>query len=327
MNDSTATHRHQADASINKVGVAIPTLNAGQMWPAFLTALLNQTAKPHRIVVIDSSSADDTVRQAQAAGLEVLQIPRAEFSHGGTRHKAVEHLDDCDIVVFLTQDALLANDQSLAEIVKCFTDPEVAMAYGRQLPHRNATPIETHARLFNYRETSIKKNAASVATLRMKAFFCSNSFSAYRRSTYLKLGGFRSDLFFGEDAEFAARAIQAGYANYYCATSAVHHSHDYSAVKEFKRHFDIGAFHARNEWLLGTYGSAVGEGSKFVSSEFKFLLKHAPWNIPRATINNAAKLMGYKLGQAERFLPHLLKQRIAMSPSFWRHQAATTRKK
>jgi rhamnosyltransferase len=301
-----------------RVGVAIPTLNAGTRWRDCLEAIRVQTLNPNRRLVVDSASTDQTVAEAQAAGFEVVPIERSQFNHGGTRQWAVEYLDGCEVIVFLTQDAILASQDALGELVRCFEDPTVAVAYGRQLPHRWATPIEAHARLFNYGATTLKKDSVLARRLGTRAFFCSNSFAAYRRSTLLELGGFRRDLILEEDAEYAARAINAGYANMYCATSLAHHSHDYTLSEQLARYFDIGVFDARNAWLREEFGSHSGEGWRFIKSEFRYLAQHAPWQIPKAWSRAAAKFLGYRIGRIERWLPARLKRRISMSPWYWR---------
>lgn len=306
------------DISAHSVGVVIPTLNAGGRWPECLEALAQQTLQPNRRLVVDSSSADDTVARAKTAGFEVKGISRSEFNHGGTRQWAVEYLADCEIVVFLTQDAVLASPNSLAELVQCCADPTVAVAYGRQLPHRGATPTEANARLFNYGETSERKDLAAVDRFKAKVFFCSNSFAAYRRSVLLELGGFRRDLILGEDAEFAARAVLAGYANVYCASATAYHSHHYNVVEVFRRYFDTGVFHARNLWMRDKFGSHGGEGWRFVKSELRYLASHAPLQIPGALCHTVAKTVGYRLGRLERILPQRLKSVLSMTPGYWR---------
>ena len=231
---------------------------------------------------------------------------------------AVEYLSDCLIIVFLTQDAILAAGDSVEEIVRCFDDPTVAVAYGRQLPHAGATPIEAHARVFNYGAKSQKKDSATVPGLKSKVFFCSNSFAAYRRSTVMELGGFRRDLIMGEDMEFAARAIKAGYANLYCATAPVFHSHDYTVWQTIERYFDIGVFDDENSWMREQFGSHKGEGMRFITSELHYLTAHAPGQIPRALLQTFAKIIGYQLGRLQRLLPAGIKRKISMLPSYWR---------
>ncbi len=301
-----------------RVGLVIPTLNAGERWPLCLERVVCQSLRPHRLVIVDSASDDGTTESARLLGFEILSIARAQFNHGGTRQWAAEYLHDCDLVVFLTQDAILADADAIAEIVRCFDDPQVALAYGRQLPHAWATPIEAHAREFNYAAQSLKKDAAAADRIGAKVFFCSNSFAAYRRSVLLGLEGFRRDLILGEDMEFAARAIAAGYANYYCASALVHHSHDYTAVQTFRRYFDLGVFDRRHAWMRARFGSHSGEGLRFIRSELRFLAARAPAQIPRSVLRSVAKLVGYRCGRAERWLPRPLKRVLTMQPSFWR---------
>ena len=301
-----------------RIGLVVPTLNAGEPWKAFLQGVAIQSLRPHRLLNIDSASTDGTSELAESSCFEVVRIARTQFNHGATRQLAVDHLEDCSIVVFLTQDAILADRNSIAEIVACFDDPEVAIAYGRQIPHVGATPIERHARLFNYGAQSQKKDLAAAQRLGAKVFFCSNTFAAYRRSTLLELGGFRRNLILGEDMEFAARAVKAGYSNVYCADAAVFHSHDYSMAQTVERYFDLGVFDNRNPWMREEFGSHRGEGLRFISSELRYLARHAPWQIPRALCQTAAKLIGYRLGRLEHRLPLSLKRKVSMLPSYWR---------
>jgi rhamnosyltransferase len=300
------------------VGIAIPTLNAGASWQACLDAVNRQSLVLQRRVIIDSASTDQTVAVAEAAGFELIPIERQEFNHGGTRHRAAEYLSDCDIVVFLTQDAVLAGTEAIAELVQCFDDPKVAVAYGRQLPHDGATLIEAHSRIFNYGPISHVKDAAATQRMGTKVFFCSNSFAAYRRSVLLALGGFRRDLILGEDMEFAARAIQRGHANFYCAAAAVYHSHDYSIGQTIKRYFDIGVFDYRNPWMREQFGSHRGEGLRFVASELRYLAMQSPLAIPRSLLQTAGKLLGYRLGRLERLFPNRWKRKASMFPAYWR---------
>jgi len=151
-----------------------------------------------------------------------------------------------------------------------------------------------------------------------KVFFCSNSFAAYRRTVLLSLGGFKRDLILGEDMEFAARAIKAGYANVYCATAPVYHSHDYTMAQIVERYFDIGVFDYRNQWMREEFGSHGGEGLRFIESELRYLFANAPLEILRALAQTAAKLFGYRLGRLEWLLPTPIKRKLSMQPGYWR---------
>lgn len=298
------------------VGVCVPTLNAGAAWDDWL-ALTQPAAAAFRVLVIDSSSDDTTADAARKAGCEVLVIERGEFDHGGTRQRALLHLDDCDIVIFLTQDALLADIQALNKLIAAFDNPQVGAAFGRQLPHTNATPIAAHARLFNYPPSSRTVSRDDAPTLGIKTAFLSNSFAAYRREALLAAGGFPSGTILSEDMLAGARLLQKGWQLAYCAEACVHHSHNYSLFDEFKRYFDIGVFHHRETWLLDWLGRAEGEGKRYVLSELRYLLRHAPWRLPEAGMRTLLKYAGYRLGKVEDRLPLGAKRRLSMHSRYW----------
>lgn len=301
-----------------KVGLIVPTLNAGKSWPEWLAALARQSLRPDRILIVDSASTDQTVPEARAAGLEVLSISRADFNHGGTRHMAALRMDDCDLLIFLTQDAILVGTEALADMVAAFVDPKVAMAYGRQLPYPDAGAIGAHARLYNYGDVSVNKSIDQVGQLGLKTIFCSNSFSAYRRDDYLALGGFKTDLIFGEDAHFAGRLVLQGKVLRYVANAQVYHSHDYSLREDARRYFDIGVFHTRDNWMLEKFGGASGEGMRFIKSELRYLLAHAPLQLPSAVIRTFLKYGAYRLGRAEASLPLHWKRKLSMNGRYWK---------
>lgn len=301
-----------------RVGLIVPTLNAGPQWTQWLTLVNEQTYQPARKLVIDSSSSDQTREIAVQNGFEVIKIDKMEFNHGGTRDMAVKHLADCDILIFLTQDALLYDKTAVAEILSSFSDPRVAAAYGRQLPHVDAGPIAAHARIYNYGPGSMTKSVEDIPVLGFKTIFCSNSFSAYRRDDYLQIGGFKKDLIFGEDAHICGRLVLAGKSIFYNANAAVYHSHDYSFREDARRYFDIGVFHSRDAWMVESFGGAAGEGARFVRSEFAYLAKKNVALVPSAAIRTLIKFAFYRLGRMENKLSVGVKRSISMNRRFWK---------
>lgn len=300
-----------------RVGLIVPTLNAGRRWQDCLERANRQSLIPARKLVIDSSSDDRTPELALAHGFEVVTIARRDFNHGATRQKASDLLDDCDILVYLTQDALLVSRDAVSRLVAAFDDPDVALAYGRQLPHEDAGPIGAHARLFNYPATGAKKTLADVYRLGIKTAFCSNSFAAYRRSDLLAIGGFASNVIFGEDAHAATRLLLSGKAIQYVAEAEVYHSHDYTMVEDFRRYFDVGVFHTREPWMITALGTAEGEGFRFMMSEISYLLKNAPWLLPSALTRAALKYTAYQIGKREKNFSQNRKLKLSMNRAFW----------
>ncbi len=307
-----------------KFVVIVPTRNAGDHWCEWLKAIEQQTVKPDEIIMVDSSSTDSTVFLAEQFGIRVHIISPKSFNHGGTRNYAVKLAGQQDVLVFLTQDALLSQPCSLEYLLSCFVDPTVSAVCGRQLPHDDANPLAIHARMFNYPSHSETKSLNDISRLGIKTAFMSNSFAAYRTSVFNQLGGFPDNTILAEDMYLTAKMIQAGYKVVYCAEASVKHSHNYSPWDEFRRYFDTGVFHACEPWIQKEFGGAGGEGMRYIRSEFSYLLKNAPGWIPRALITNACKLAGYKLGRNYQKLPLWLRPKLSMYKSYWLQQSSNS---
>ncbi len=302
----------------SSVAVVIPTLNAASHLPALLPALARQGLPHDRILVVDSQSTDTTRDTFRDFGARVVEIDRSTFNHGGTRQRAVEMLSDADIVVMMTQDAIPQRDDAIARLTEAFVDPQVGMAYGRQLPRTVARGIERHARLLNYPPQSETRDLDDRHHIGVKTVFCSDSFAAYRIEALAAAGGFPEDAFFAEDQLVAGRMLIAGWKIAYRGDAEVTHSHGYTMIEEFRRYFDVGVFHGRNRWLINTFGAAEGEGVKFVRSELTFLARYDPMQLPSAMLRTLAKYAGYKMGSREARLSTAWKRRLSMQPFYWK---------
>lgn len=276
------------------VSIIIPTYNAGKEFEKLALMIKKQTANIRQVLVIDSSSTDETVSIADKYGFTVEIIKKSEFGHGKTRQYAIKKTNT-EIVVFLTQDALLYDEFSIENIVRCLISEEkIAAVYGRQIPYADTGILGKFARLFNYPETSKTNTFEDRKEKGIKTTFFSDSFSAYKKTLLNKIGGF-PDVNFGEDTYVAAKLLMNGYKTAYCADAKVYHSHDYSLYQEYVRNREIGKFHRKEKWLLETFGKAEGEGLKFVINEAKYLVKNGRfYYLPIAFLHNVVKYLGYK---------------------------------
>ena len=302
-----------------RVAIVIPLLNGGEPWVNCLSALKRSLGDFYHVLIVDSGSSDGSNALASSAGFDLLSIDKGDFDHGGTRQVAADYLMDFEFLVFMTQDAILASLGGIENLLSAFSDSEVGVAYGRQLPRDGASPIEAHARLFNYPEQSNKRTLADKSKLGIKAAFTSNSFAAYRTKALVDVGGFPSKLILGEDMVVAARMLLVGWSVAYVADAQVYHSHGYTVLQEFKRYFDIGVMHQDQSWILDTFGKPEGEGMRFIRSELSYLAKTAPWMIPQAVARTFAKYAGYKLGLKALRFPVRMRRMMSMSKNFWNH--------
>jgi rhamnosyltransferase len=298
------------------VSILIPTYNAGSAFGTLLEVLSRQQLRLFEVVVVDSSSTDNTVSLAKSYGVRTLVIPKQEFDHGGTR-TYMGTLAKGDVLVYLTQDALPMHDTTVPALLSnMMADERIGAAFGRQVPHKNATLFATHLREFNYPAQSHERTFQDRERYGMKTFFCSNSFAAYRRKALEDVGWFKAGLLMAEDMHVCAKMLKQGYHIAYVADAAVYHSHNYSLRQEFKRYFDLGAFFQKEQWILEQYGNANSEGLRFVRSELSFLRRNGIARyIPVSLLRTAAKWFGYQLGHLHPYLPRWVIRRLSMHSS------------
>jgi rhamnosyltransferase len=278
-----------------RFGLVIPSRDAGLLWDKVLSGILAQQLIRPQVLIVDSGSRDGTVEMAREHGLEVLQIDPESFSHGGTRQMALERLD-CDVVFFLTHDAVLASPFSLALLAQALDDPKVAVAYGRQLPFAHARLNGRILRHFNYPRWSEQRSFADRERLGIRCAFNSNSFAAYRVQALRAVGGFDPDIPVGEDFVACAALLQAGHQSAYVAHATVLHSHDYTLAEEVSRYRLIGRMHRMRWDLIQTFGRAEREGWVLVRRELCEVMRREPLGLPLSVLRIAARYLGYRSG-------------------------------
>jgi len=303
-----------------QVAVIIPTLNGGETFLRVLAGLRGQSLTPQTVLVIDSGSVDDTVPRALMAGARVHRIKAEAFNHGATRELG-RRLLKADAYLFMTQDALPAHAHLLENLVKPLAaEPDIGLAYARQLPREGASPLEALNRRFNYPAASQLKRRADRGRLGVKTVFCSNTCAAYRSAALEAVGGF-APVIMCEDQHVAARMLEAGYSIYYAADALVFHSHDYAVREEFKRGFDLGVFFGSQErWIVDRFGGAGREGRYLFREGRRYLSRTGQARLlPQLLGRLFLKWLGYQLGSRESLLPVSLKSRLSLHQNFWRN--------
>jgi rhamnosyltransferase len=301
-----------------KISVIIPTCNAAAYLNPQLSVLEGQARPIDEIIIIDSQSDDNTVEIAKEhKNVRIIEIKRADFNHGGTRHKAfVESTGD--IVCFLTQDSLPVNEFYIENLIKpILEDSKVAMVGGRQIARKDASNIEKHVRLFNYKENSAVWDKGDRDKLGIKAFFISDSCSAYSRTAYININGFEKNILTNEDMEIAARFLESGHKLAYQADAEVCHSHNYTLLEQIKRNFDVGAFLSMYSKHFSIYGTK-GEGVKMAKEVFGELVKGK--HFAEAFYCGAdffARFFGNFMGSRYKMLPLFFAKRMSGHRNWW----------
>jgi rhamnosyltransferase len=278
-----------------KTSVIIPTLNAGRSIGKLLSMLLSQDFESPEIIIIDSSSDDDTISIAQNFGTKTMVIPRQTFNHGKTRNIAALEAQG-DIIVFMTQDALPANNALLHKLTAPLKKPEIAATFGKHIPKSDAPPLEAFARYFNYPDQGSVKGIDDVKKYGIKTFFFSNVCSSMKKESFLKVGMFPEDVRANEDMLIAAKFILNRYEIAYVPEAMVIHSHNYSLLKLFRRYYNIGSSIKDNKSILEDI-EAEEEGIRFVKEQIRYVVKQRKYFwLPRIFLESLSKYAGYRAG-------------------------------
>ena len=314
------------------IDVVIPSYSPDRRLLQILELMEEQTVPIRRLHLINTEEKGLTALLSGAGlteadlkkrypFLEILHIRKEEFDHGRTRNLGVRLAEGADYVVMMTQDALPEADDLIERLINALkADERIAAAYARQLPNRDAGAAETCTRSFNYPPQSRTKTEADLPKLGIKTFFCSNVCAAYRMDLLKEAGGFPEPMIFNEDMVYAGHAVQKGYAIRYEAEARVFHSHNYRALQQFHRNFDLGVSQAQHPEVFAGVPSE-GEGIRFVKSVLRYLKEnHALKESPAFLIGCAFRLAGYRLGKGYSFLPGFLVRAFTGSPLFWEQE-------
>lgn len=305
-----------------KIDVIIPTYKPDNRFLQLVEALNRQTVKPDRILVINTEEkyyntlVYGTRFKEVNTNVEVIHIGRREFNHGKTRNQGAKRADG-QIFVFMTQDAVPADEHMLVQLLRPLADKRVAVSYARQLPSQDAGPIERFTRSYNYPEKDRVQSAEKLQELGIKTFFCSNVCAAYKAYVFEELGGFPNFTIFNEDMLFAAKAVQAGKKIYYASAAKVIHSHNYSGKKQFKRNFDLGVSQADHPEIFEGV-SSEGEGIRLVKETALYLKSEKKaYLIPELFYKSACKYLGYRLGKKYRKLSSRMILKCTDNKPYW----------
>lgn len=305
------------------VDVIIPTYKPGKQLIELIEKLETQSVLPFRIILINTvkeyfEKAEGLLEIVNKySNIKVIHIEKSEFNHGGSRNKGASY-SDADFLLFMTNDAIPKDKNLIQRLLSAMEDEKVAAAYARQCPAADAGAIEIFGREFNYPDKSSVKSKDDIQRLGIKTFFCSDVCAMYRGDIFRARGGFNDNMIFNEDMLYAGNLVLDGYKVAYCADACVIHSHNYTAMQQFHRNFDLGVSQADHPEVFAI-AKSEGEGMKLVKGTIKYLVKNGKiYLVPYFCINCAFKLAGYKLGKNYKKLPQKLIMKFTSNKEYWR---------
>lgn len=319
----------------NVIDIVLVTYRPDGRLLDILRMLHRQKTPPRRVHLINTEKSlfDETLSVLgtdeqklcrQYPFLDIIHIKRQEFDHAGTRNLGMRRCAGADFVCMMTQDAVPADETLLSALAGGLSkDEKTAVAYARQLPAENASAAERFSRSFNYPEKSSVKTQKDFERLGIKTYFCSDVCAMYRKRIFDELGGFSEPAIFNEDMVYAGTALQHGYAIRYEAEAGVVHSHNYGAMTQLRRNFDLGVSQADHPEIFQGVKSE-GEGARYVRETLAYLRKNgAGREIPVFLYRCAFRLTGYRLGKAYQRLPEFVRLHLTANKEYWKRSGKT----
>lgn len=310
---------------MKKTDLVILTYKPDRSFFELIEKIENQTIVPNRIIVMNTEEKYlerllfGTNFGEKYKNIDIYNISKIEFNHGKTRNIAASK-SDADYLIFMTQDAMPDNERLFENLIsEMDRDENIAVTYARQLPADNAGAIEKYNRYFNYPDKSRMQTADDLPVSGIKTYFCSDVCACYRKKIFDDIGGFYDRVVFNEDMIYACNAINHRYKIYYASDARVIHSHNYTAIQQLKRNFDLGASQVDHpEVFKGV--SSENEGKKLVFGCIAYLTGSGKFYlIPKFIFHCAARLLGYILGKNYRKLGKKLIWKLTSNKSYWRH--------
>ena len=311
-----------------KADIIIPTYRPDDTFCLLLQKLQEQTFVVHRVIILNTerelweSALEKYPIEQKLMDLpceyELIHVKKTDFDHGGTRMLGASH-STADVMVFMTQDAVPADEYLIEQLVKGLDNEDTAVAYARQLPNDDCSVIERYTRSFNYPDIDRRKGREDIKTLGIKTFFCSDVCAAYRKELFEKIGGFEEPVIFNEDMFFAAAAIMKGYYVQYAAKAKVKHSHNYTVKQQFHRNFDLAVSQQQHPEIFESISSEA-EGMKLVKSTVNYLCRiKKPYLIVSLGFQCIGKYAGYWMGKRYQRLSRKRILKYTMNRDFWCH--------
>ncbi len=276
--------------------VIIPVYKPDNKLMALLDKLKGQSILPEKIIIMYTKETAADICPLKDSGLEIHELSKAEFDHGGTRNMGAG-FSNAKYMLFMTQDAVPSDDLLVERLLEGFRADKTAVCYARQLPNEDASLAERFSREFNYPPEGRVKSRTDIETMGIKAFFCSNVCAMYDRVIFDSLGGFTPKTVFNEDMIYARKALDSGYNIIYKADALVTHSHNLTNLDQFKRNLLIARSQRSHPEVFGDV-SSESEGIRYVREAYSYFKeKKKGYYIIPFFITCGFRFVGYKLGK------------------------------
>ena len=218
------------------ISIIIPVKNRPQEIASCLQSLahLDYPLEKVEIIVVDDASNDHTPKVVGQFPVRLLALTEAKQA-SCCRNLAAQKASG-EILAFIDSDCL-ADPRWLKELIPAFKDVEVGAVGGMVDSYYEVKGLDRYEQV----KSSLKIGSWFRSTHEADPFFYVPSCNLLvRRPLFLKAGGFREDLYVGEDVDLCWRIRDEGHHIEYRPTGKVYHRHRNQLQSFCSRRFDYG---------------------------------------------------------------------------------------
>lgn len=266
------------------------------------------------VIVIDSGSADGTLKITSEYPVTLTRIPPEEFGHGRTRNLGAR-LARGKFLMYLPQDATPVGSDWLNTLLLPFGDPAVAGVYCRQVPRSNASAMEKCLLLNTYSRQYEVKTLGKHEDISLSQCFFSTVGGVIRASLW-RDHPFREDVIMSEDQAWSKEVMLTGHSIVYQPAAELLHSHQYGIVDVFRRNFDSGF--SIHQIFSDKTGISVIQSLSRLAHEAVFVLRAGRlMDLFRFPLYECARHLGFWMGMHAEMLPIRLRKACGNLGYFW----------
>jgi len=204
------------------VSIVIRTKNEERWITACLNAIFKQSFKKYEVILVDNKSTDKTVKKAKQYNVKVFEIdgylPGKALNDGIAEAKG-------EYIIALSGHCIPKEKTWITNLLKNFSDDNVAGVYGRQIPMNFTCDLD-------------KRDLYTIFGLdrrvQIKESFFHNANSMIRRSVWEKIP-YNETVANIEDRVWGKDIIDEGYKIIYEPDAVVYHHHGINQMQDIKR--------------------------------------------------------------------------------------------
>jgi mycofactocin system glycosyltransferase len=218
------------------VSVIVPVRNREKDLARCLRSLSGLRYPAHRleIIVVDDASSDGSLRVAAQFPVQTLAV-RTRRQAAACRNLAARQAKG-EILAFMDSDCV-ADPLWLHELLPTFRDPAVGAVGGLVDSYFEEKGLDRYEKVKSSLQVSTWHKRSSE---RERHFYVPSCNLLIRREVFLELGGFREDLYVGEDVDLCWRLQKLGKAVEYKPVGKIYHKHRNHWWPFCRRRFQYG---------------------------------------------------------------------------------------